>query len=314
MILCCGEALIDMIPETTSSGAEGYVPHSGGAVFNTAVALGRLGTKTGFLSGLSTDLFGEQLANDLRASGVDASSAIRSDLPTTLAFVRLKNGHATYTFYDENTAGRQLEPGSIADLPDHVSALYLGGISLISEPCAEFYADLAVREAAMRAIVLDPNIRSGFIGNEARYRARLQRMIAVTDILKVSDEDLNWILPGETGLAEKAATLLMQGPQILILTRGSAGASAYLKSGRVVDVPAQEATVVDTVGAGDTFNAGVVAHLAREELLQKSRLRDIDLSDLAAALRLGASVAAITVSRAGANPPWAREVKELHGS
>ncbi|MGD9294664.1 MAG: carbohydrate kinase, partial [Roseobacter sp.] len=230
MILCCGEALIDMIPETMSSGAEGFVPHSGGAIFNTAIALGRLGTKTGFLTGLSTDLFGEQLAGDLRASGVDASFAIRADLPTTLAFVRLTDGHATYTFYDENTAGRQLEPGDIPALPDHVSALYLGGISLISEPCAGFYAELAVREAATRAIVVDPNIRPGFIRDDARYRARLNRMIAVTDILKVSDEDLHWIVPGKADLAGKAATLLGQGPEILILTRGSAGASAYRKS------------------------------------------------------------------------------------
>lgn len=314
MILCCGEALIDMIPEETSSGATGFVPHSGGAIFNTAIALGRLGVETGFLTGLSNDLFGEQLASDLVASKVDASFAIRSDLPTTLAFVRLADGQATYTFYDENTAGRQLLPDAIPDLPETVTALYLGGISLISEPCADFYAELAVREAGRRPIVLDPNIRPGFIKDEARYRARLDRMIAASNILKVSDEDLNWIVPGDASLTDKASGLLASGPEILILTKGSEGASAYSKNNDRIDVPSQKATVVDTVGAGDTFNAGVLAHLAQENLLQGKHLKNLEAPQLSAALKLGAKVAAITVSRTGANPPWAHELNAVAGA
>ena len=308
MILCCGEALIDMIPTPTTGGAEGFVPHSGGAIFNTAIGLGRLDVPTGFLTGLSTDLFGAQLESDLAASDVNVDYALRSDLPTTLAFVRLSGGHATYTFYDENTAGRSLRPDHLPQIPSDVTALYFGGISLISEPCADFYAALALRDTAERVIMLDPNIRPGFIRDEARYRARLDRMIAVADILKVSDEDLDWIMPGAGTHAEKAQAMTATGPRIVIVTRGSAGASACFADGRAVSVPAQTAVVVDTVGAGDTFNAGVLAHLSGAGFLSKARINDIAPEDMEHALALGARVAAITVARAGANPPWAQEL------
>ena len=308
MILCCGEALIDMIPSPTVSGAEGFVPHSGGAIFNTAIGLGRLAVPTGFLTGLSNDLFGQQLAADLAHSGVETDLAIRSDLPTTLAFVRLTDGHATYTFYDENTAGRSLQPDDIPDLPDAVSALYFGGISLISEPCADFYAALAERYAAERFIAVDPNIRPGFIRDEARYRARLERMIAAADLLKVSDEDLNWIVAGPQALEDKARHLLHLGPKVVVLTKGRDGALAFSADRDPVVVPAQKAEVVDTVGAGDTFNAGVLASLFKAGVLSKTDVATVTLSQLQAALSLGASVAAVTVSRAGANPPWSHEL------
>ncbi|WP_298836974.1 carbohydrate kinase [uncultured Roseobacter sp.] len=311
MILCCGEALIDMIPTPVTTGGTGFVPHAGGAVFNTAIALGRLGVGTGFLTGMSRDLFGEQLREALEHSGVDARFAVLSDLPTTLAFVRLTDGHATYTFYDENTAGRSLFPDQLPDLPDSIETLYFGGISLISEPCADFYAGLALRDADSRAIVMDPNIRPGFIRDEARYRARLDLMIARTDILKVSDEDLEWILPGPGPLAEKAQAILAKGPGVVIVTRGGDGASAYLADGTAVEAPAQRVEVVDTVGAGDTFNAGVLEALSAGGYLKKSRISDISAAQMEKALARGAAVAAVTVSRAGANPPWARELSGL---
>jgi fructokinase len=311
MILCCGEALIDMIPTPTSAGTEGFVPHSGGAIFNTAIALGRLGVPVGFLTGLSTDLFGEQLAADLAASRVATDLSIRSHLPTTLAFVKLTDGHATYTFYDENTAGRSLTPDDLPDLPDAVEALYFGGISLISEPCADFYAALAARETARLTIMLDPNIRPGFIRDEARYRVRLDGMIRVADIVKVSDEDLDWIVMGLEMPERKVETLLAMGPKLVIVTRGSAGASAFAATGQRVDVPAPRARVVDTVGAGDTFNAGVLAALAEAGALAKADVAALSPDRLRTALAKGAAVAAITVSRAGANPPWSEELASL---
>ncbi|MFK7761777.1 MAG: carbohydrate kinase [Roseobacter sp.] len=309
MILCCGEALIDMIPTPTRVGGTGFVPHSGGAIFNTAIALGRLGVKTGFLTGLSTDIFGTQLEADLERSNVDASLAIRSDLPTTLAFVSLKNGHATYTFYDENTAGRSLTPDQLPALPADVSTLYFGGISLISEPCADFYAALAEAESGRRTIVVDPNIRPGFIKNAARYRARLERMLAVADIVKVSDEDLDWIIDSDAPMAKKVMQLQTFGPRMVVVTRGSAGASAYLSGHEEVRVAAPKATVVDTVGAGDTFNAGMIAALSDLSVIQKENLSTLSEETASQALRKGAAVAAVTVSRAGANPPWAHELE-----
>ena len=191
MILCCGEALIDMIPTPTKSGTSGFVPHSGGAVFNTAIALGRLGVKAGMLTSLSSDMFGQQLIDGLQESGVDASHVIVSDRPTTLAFVRLQDGHATYSFYDENSAGRVATPDDLPGLSPDVSALYFGGISLACEPGANAYAALLAQEGAGRAVMIDPNIRPKFIEDADQYRNRLNRMIALSDIVKVSDEDLN---------------------------------------------------------------------------------------------------------------------------
>ncbi|WP_282151982.1 carbohydrate kinase family protein [Ruegeria atlantica] len=308
MILCCGEALIDMIAEPTVSGSRGFVPHSGGAVFNTAIALGRLGAPAGLLTGLSTDLFGQQLADALQASHVEASHVIRSDRPTTLAFVQLLDGHATYSFVDENSAGRMLMPEDMPKQLPAVSALYFGGISLACEPCADAYAALLERHGSDRAVMLDPNIRPGFIKDQTRYRTRLNRMIAQSDIVKVSDEDLDWIVPGPETLAEKVPLLLQAGPSVVIVTRGSDGASGYLADGSETSVPVKAVEVVDTVGAGDTFNAGVLAELDRAGRLTKANLRTLGPDVLRAALAKGADVAAITVSRAGANPPWAHEL------
>ncbi|SLN36894.1 carbohydrate kinase family protein [Ruegeria meonggei] len=308
MILCCGEALIDMIAAPTVSGEHGFVPHSGGAIFNTAIALGRLDAPVGMLTGLSSDMFGQQLAAALRASHVDASQVIRSDRPTTLAFVQLQDGHATYSFMDENSAGRMLTPEDMPTQLPAVSALYFGGISLACEPCADAYAALLDRHGSDRAVMLDPNIRPGFIQDQTRYRTRLNRMIAQADIVKVSDEDLDWIVPGPESISEKVTLLLQSGPSVIIVTRGGDGASGFLADGSETSVPVQPVQVVDTVGAGDTFNAGVLAELERSDHLTKTALRAIGTDTLRAALTKGAEVAAITVSRAGANPPWAHEL------
>ncbi|WP_071673733.1 carbohydrate kinase family protein [Nioella nitratireducens] len=309
MILCCGEALIDMIPKpTVEGGQEGFVPHSGGAVFNTAIALGRLGTQVGMVTGLSSDMFGQQLTSALQASHVDTSRVIRSDRPTTLAFVKLTDGHATYFFFDENTAGRLIAPDDLPSLSGDVSALFFGGISLAVDPCADTYATLLDREGASRAVMLDPNIRPGFIKDVDRYRARLAAMLAGTDIVKVSDEDLNWIFPGPESLADKLDQMRATGPKVVLLTRGGEGATGYLADGRAVAVAAPKVQTVDTVGAGDTFNAGVLASLSEQGCLTKDGIAALTEPQIRAALDLAARAAAVTVTRAGANPPWREEI------
>jgi len=308
MILCCGEALIDMIPTPTSSGRVGFVPHSGGAVFNTATALGRLGVQAGMLTGLSNDMFGTQLADALRASGVDTSHVVTSDRPSTLAFVQLQDGHATYSFYDENTAGRMLALDELPAISPQVSTLYFGGISLACEPAADTYATVLAQDGAERAVMIDPNIRPRFIQDPQTYRARLDRMLARADIVKLSDEDLTWMVPAPPSLHEKAQAVLDTGPNVLILTRGGAGATGFLPDGSEISVPAQRVEVVDTVGAGDTFNAGVLAKLSELGALRKAVLQTLGADALTQALEHGARVAAVTVARAGANPPWANEL------
>ena len=306
MILCAGEALIDMLPRETREGDAAFRPVAGGAVFNTAIALGRLGAPTGFFSGLSTDLFGQVLTDALAASNVDASLAARSDRPTTLAFVTLRDGHASYAFYDENTAGRTLSEADLPALPDSVEALFFGGISLVVEPCAAAYEALLAREAGRRVIMVDPNVRQGFIRDEAAYRARIDRMLAQADIVKVSDEDLRW-LDGEGDLAQQAQRMRSRGPSLVCVTQGAEGVTGY-GAGDPVFVEARKATVVDTVGAGDTFNAGVLAELHDRGRLTREAVRALAPEDIAAALSLGARAAAVTVSRAGANPPTRAEL------
>lgn len=306
MILCCGEALIDMLPRTTAAGEAAFAPYAGGAVFNTAVALGRLGAATGFFSGLSDDLFGEVLRKTLKESKVDVSLAVTAARPTTLAFVTLTNGHASYAFYDENTAGRMLSPADLPALPDRVQALFFGGISLVVEPCAAAYEALLLREAGKRVVMIDPNIRPGFIRDEAAYRARLARLIPRADLVKLSDEDLRWLEgPGEIGALAQA--VLARGPRAVFVTEGAKGATAYAK-GLKVTVQASKVKVADTVGAGDTFNAGVLAALAGFGALTREGIAALDERMLKAALALGVQAAAVTVSRPGANPPWAHEV------
>jgi len=307
MILSCGEALIDMLPRQSTTGEPAFAPHAGGAVFNTAIALGRLGATSGFLSGISTDLFGEMLTAVLAGSKVDSSLCIRSARPTTLAFVRLVDGQASYAFYDENTAGRMIRPDDLPALPDTVQALFFGGISLMVEPGGATYEALMTREArSARVLMIDPNIRPGFIADEVTYRARIARMIAMAQIVKLSDEDLAWLEgPGE--IATLAEGLLARGPKAVFITEGAKGAHGFT-AGHSAFQPAQKVTVADTVGAGDTFNAGVLAALDRAGVLGRDGLATLGKADLVAALDLGVRAAAVTVSRAGANPPWAHEI------
>lgn len=307
MILCCGEALIDMIPARTAEGQTAYVPCTGGAIFNTAVALGRLDVDAGLLSGVSHDSFGELLVRTLAENKVHSDLLVRSNRLSTLAVVHLKDGSATYSFYDENSAGRMLTLADMPALPASVSTLYFGGISLVAEPAADAYADFLAREGAERVVMIDPNIRPGFISDATAYRARLDRMIALSDIVKVSDEDLDWIVGEDGDLEQKAQRMLSKGAQFVIVTLGAEGAMVF-DAGGLGKVAAHRATVVDTVGAGDTFNAGVLSRMFQDGQLSPEVLKGLSAQDLVPALTRGAQVAAITVSRAGANPPWASEL------
>ncbi|MFZ5710693.1 MAG: carbohydrate kinase family protein [Pseudomonadota bacterium] len=314
MILSCGEALIDMLPRRSSAGEAAFAPYAGGAVFNTAIALGRLGVPSGFFSGLSTDLFGALLAETLAASKVDLSHAVRSGRPTTLAFVTLRDGHATYAFYDENTAGRMLSEADLPKLPAEVTALFFGGISLVNDPAASTYETLQSRERGARPTMIDPNFRALFVdaqealnpGTRARYMARVERMMAAADIVKLADEEIGKVF-GEPDLAGFARRLVAKGPKVVFVTEGAKGARAITATENRF-VPALRVTVADTVGAGDTFNAGVLASFHNGGHLAKAALAALSADALDAALTMGVRAAAVTVSRPGADPPWAHEL------
>ncbi|MCP4789981.1 MAG: carbohydrate kinase [Gammaproteobacteria bacterium] len=308
MIVTCGEALIDMVPITVPKQVAGFQPLVGGALFNTAVGLGRLGIPTAMVAGISNDMFGEQLVQALLASQVSTEYLVRSNLPTTLAFIKLTHGQASYTFYDENSASRSLLIDDIPRLPNSVSSLLFGGISLISEPAAETYCQLAEHYSPTKIIMLDPNIRPAFINNEKAYRQRLQRLLAVADIVKVSDEDLDWLVPGGADVAEKVLRLRQLANELLIVTRGAQSTLAFGRGGMLVEMAVHSVPIVDTVGAGDTYNSGLLASLMSQGCLSKTGMAELHIAQVERALVYAGKVAAVTVSRAGANPPWAEEI------
>lgn len=308
MIICCGEALVDMIAISIDDDQTAFVPHSGGAIFNTAITLGRLGIDVGLISGVSEDMFGQQLVRDLTTSKVVTSQLVRSLRPTTLAFVELKDGQASYSFFDENSAGRMVQFEDFSSIEEPASAYYFGGISLASEPSGESYAALASKMSDRSVIMLDPNIRTTFISDEAKYRARLDKLFSVCDIVKISDEDLSWIYPDASAFNSAAQMILNSGASLVVLTKGEDGSTAFYGDGKSVSVEIETVKVADTVGAGDSFNGGLLAKLAELDLLTKSALKNLNDVELKQAMAFASKVAAITVSRSGANPPWANEL------
>lgn len=303
MILCCGDALIDMIPVDAEGSA--YRPVPGGAVFNTAIALGRMGCDVQMISGISRDLFGQLLCDHLAQNHVGTKSLIRSDRPTTLAFVQMQDGQARYQFYDENSAGGLVRPEDMTVPDPAAKALFFGGISLAAEPCAGAYEALLAQRGD-HLVMVDPNIRPSFISDPDRYRARLHRFLAAADIVKLSDEDLLWLTGG---VDPEALRSLTSG--IVVVTRGAQGACGYLPSGAQIEVPALTVEICDTIGAGDTFNAGLLAGLSATQSLSRAAMADLTPTQLRDAMQLGAQMAAITVSRQGANPPWPHELEAL---
>lgn len=304
MILCTGEALIDMVPEPGGA----LRPLPGGSVYNTALALGRLGATAGFLWPISRDGFADLLLRPLAEAGVDTATCPRSERPTTLAIVSLSDGNARYSFHDEGSAGRMFAPSDLPPTRSDLQALFIGGISLAAEPCGTTVENLAARTAASGVpLMLDANIRPFAITDEAAYRARLDRLFGLAKIVKLSAEDCAWLWPGRDPQTV-AADLLKRGTDLVLLTRGGDGASATTPRHHI-EIAATHVTVADSIGAGDSFNAGLLNALDRQGALGiGSKLAALDEATLTAALHHAARVAAITVSRPGANPPWSHEL------
>jgi fructokinase len=306
VIVVGGEALVDLVP--TEPGALGaLLPRLGGGPYNTAVAAGRLGAPVAFLSRISTDSFGDALLDRLRASGVRTDLVQRGPEPTTLAVVTLaEDGSARYSFHVRGTADRLVtDPGP---LPDDVTMLSLGTLSLALEPGASVYEAMLRRESARgRLTVLDPNIRAGLIEDPAAYRARFLSWLPDIGVLKVSEDDAHWLAEDDRNTDALLADWLLAGATAIVLTRGSAGLTAITQADRV-DVPAVRATVADTIGAGDTVHAALLAWLDRRGVGSAAAVAKLDSQAWTDALGYAAAAAAVTVSRVGAEPPFAAEL------
>ncbi|MEU5578079.1 carbohydrate kinase [Streptomyces huasconensis] len=305
MIVVAGEALIDLVPQETAGGTAAglpvLAPRLGGGPYNTAVALGRLGSPVAFCSRVSRDAFGEALLGGLRAAGVDISYVERGPEPTTLAVASIgADGSAGYSFYVEGTADRLFSAPE--HLPEGVRAMSFGTCSLVLEPGASAYEDL-LRRAAARGVftALDPNVRAMLIPDADAYRARFKSWLPSVSLLKLSREDADWL--GGTPREWLAA-----GPSAVVVTHGGDGLTLYTGDGTELRVPGEPVDVVDTIGAGDTVNAALLHGLAARDALSAEALAALDEDGWTAVLRFAARAAAITCSRAGAEPPYAVEL------
>ncbi|MDQ0778025.1 fructokinase [Streptomyces aurantiacus] len=300
MIVVAGEALIDLVP-SESGALAGLTPRRGGGPYNTAVSLGRLGSPTAFCSRVSADAFGEALVGGLREAGVDVSCVQRGAEPTTLAVASIaSDGSAGYSFYVEGTADRLFS--APARLPDGTRAVSFGTCSLVLEPGASAYEEL-MRSASAQGVftTLDPNIRAGLISDPDAYRARFKSWLPSVSLLKLSEDDARW-------LGGTPREWLASGPLSVVITRGGDGLTAFTRDGGEYSVPGEPVDVVDTIGAGDTVNAALLHGLASRDALSGAAVTGLGADGWGELLRFAARAAAITCSRAGAEPPYAHEL------
>ncbi|GAB3461773.1 carbohydrate kinase family protein [Actinophytocola sediminis] len=310
MLCVGGEALIDLVPAAeTPPGELGPLrPLPGGGPYNVAVTLGRLGAPVAFLSRLSTDTFGEVLLDRLRVSGVDVSLVQRGAEPTTLAVTGIgQDGSASYSFHVEATADRLVtDPG---ELPAAVTILSLGTLSMVLEPGATTYETLLRRHSARGGlVVVDPNIRAAMITDPDAYRARFTSWLPDIGLLKLSVEDAAWLAGGEHAIEDTVRGWLVNGPAAAVLTRGGDGLVALTAAGDRIEVPTVPAVVVDTIGAGDTVHGALLHWLEKAGISDPAGVREIDADGWHNALEFAALAASVTVSRAGAEPPYTAEL------
>lgn len=305
-IAFAGEALIDF----TCTHGLSFEGHEGGGLTNSAIAAARLGQATGFITQLSNDMFGERLLKHLQSNGVDTRFVLRSDAPSTLAFVERTPQTNRYAFYTHGTADTLWAPVELPALPASCRFLHFGSISLLAEPAAGRITDLVEAQRGQRIVVFDPNVRPSLISDMAAYRARLPRWVRACNLMKFSDEDAAFLAPG-LALDEAAAHFLdlrMQGPRAVVITRGALGATLYRNGRAPLAVVPPRVTVADTIGAGDTFGAGLSVALLEQGVEQEQQLSSLADDAWRDVLHFAGTAAALNCTREGADPPRREEL------
>ncbi|MDR2842065.1 MAG: carbohydrate kinase [Spirochaetaceae bacterium] len=317
MILCCGGALLDMVPakvDGLDGNEDGYRACPGGGMFNTANAIGRLGVPVQFLAKLSTDFFGETLISRLRSNSVGTEYLVRSGQHSTLAFVRLENGkEPQYSFYTEGSADSSLSACDIpAKLPDEIGCIVFGDIAMTMEPVASSIEMLVTREKTLgkRVISFDPNIRPFMIRDRSAYTERFERLAGMSTITKISDADYQYLYPGEKTEDCLRHTLKL-GAKLAIATLGSSGAQAVRETDSAANifVKSEKTKVVDTIGAGDTFHGAFLSYLELHGKMSPNAIAALSNDELEDALKFANRAAAIVCSRQGAQPPDISEMR-----
>ena len=306
LILVCGEALMDVIENVDGTQRQ----EAGGGPFNTARSLGRLGVPAAFLGHLSTDANGRELTALLRSDGVNLDLATEGPEPTTTAVAKVdRDGLAEYEFRVEGTSAPNLTAAMVPEkLPAGIDALHVGTLGLALEPMASTLANLIKRESGRILILLDPNVRLAAASDPA-YRDRLQTVIPLSTIVKASVEDMAWLYP-ELDYKSAAQRILEMGVRLVVVTLGVDGAFAATRDATAA-VAAAPVDLLDTVGAGDTFGAALLASIYDFDLMRPDLI--VDAGKMRSALRFACDAAAVTCTRRGAYQPYRSELPPVPG-
>ena len=307
MLLSCGDALVDFLPVKSVDGRDAAVPVAGGSCLNIAVGMARLGAPSGFVGGISTDLFGRIIADHALASRVELRYATRSNHPTTLAFIHHLGGEPQYAFYDEATASRNwiYRRGCIP--LDEVEAIHVGSTTLANDQGVAQAQAMIEDAAGSVTISFDPNCRPNLVERKARYVDQMDAFAGAADIVRMSDADFEF-LHGGSDYAERAKSLIRAGASLVVITRGIRGAQAWHAEAGAVTVHAPTVNVVDTIGAGDSFQAALLFALRAIGRIETEALVQMNSEELGRALSFASSCAAFTCARAGADPPRQADV------
>jgi fructokinase len=302
MLLSCGDALIDFLPVKSVDGRDAIVPVVGGSCLNIAIGMARLGVPAGFVGGVSTDLFGRMINDHALASAVELRYATRSDHQSTLAFVRSVAGEPQYAFYDEGTASRNwvYRSGSISF--DAVDAIHVGSTTLVDETGAAQTLALVRDARGSSTISFDPNCRPNLVGDKPRYVARMAEFAAVADIIRMSDVDFGYLY-GEEDYAGRAQAMIAAGASLVVVTRGMHGVQAWHSEAGALQVEAPTVRVMDTIGAGDSFQAALLFALHALGRIRTGALGKMTAGEVRRALSFASICAAFTCGRVGADPP-----------
>ncbi|GAB2793490.1 carbohydrate kinase [Halomonas shantousis] len=314
MFLVCGEALFDFFAAPGAADGDAssleFEAVAGGSPFNVAIGLRRLGCESALFAGLSTDFLGQRLARVLAREGVSRDYLVRLDDPTTLAMVALDaGGSPQYAFYNERGADRRLTAAHLPQLAADIRGLHVGSYSLVVSPTAETLQALVEREAEHRLISLDPNVRLQIEPDGERWRERIEALARQAHLIKVSEEDLV-TLYGEHHAEAVAQGWLSERCQLVIMTRGGQGVTAFSRTHGRLTQAACPVEMVDAVGAGDTFQAAMLCWLDEQRLATPSGIADLSASQIEAMLRFAGRAAALTCTRRGPDLPHREELPD----
>ncbi|NWA86339.1 MULTISPECIES: carbohydrate kinase [unclassified Pseudomonas] len=311
MYLVCGEALFDFFSEEDASGQASKVNYkaiAGGSPFNVAVGLRRLGIESALFGGVSNDFLGQRLLQVLKDEGVSEQFLVEFPAPTTLAMVAVgANGSPQYSFRGEGCADRQLRAAHLPALGHEVRGLHVGSFSLVVQPIGDTLLSLVKRESGKRLISLDPNVRLNPQPDIQLWRDRVAELVTHADLIKVSDEDLHLLYP------DRSPESVLQGwlqhrCQLVFLTRGGDGATVFSRQHGSWSQPAVKVVMADTVGAGDTFQAALIAWLTEQQLDSVEGLQQLTREQIDAMLGFAIRASALTCSKTGPDLPYRQQL------